>query len=343
MASAFCSRGIGFVPGKVAQIWAVKPPTIDQVIGNTPLVRLQHLDQGLAWPVWVKCEHLNPGGSVKDRIALSILDDARTEGLLQEGDTLVEATAGNTGMGLALVGLARGYRVVCVMPEKMSQDKRDALSMLGAEVVIAPNAPPDSPDNFRQMAARLAHSNGWFLTEQFSHPANPRIHYQQTGPEIWRQSQGQLAAFVAGVGTGGSLSGAGRFLKEQKPSLQVVLADPVGSRLGALAREGVEDCDGPYQVEGIGGSQAPENFDTELVDAVESVSDEESFEVARQLIRKEGLWVGGSSGTAVAAALRWAARAETGGPVVALVTDSWDRYRSKSWLRDSFLQGVHGV
>lgn len=321
----------------------MKPPTIDQIIGNTPLVRLQHLDAGLLWPVWVKCEHLNPGGSVKDRLALAIIDEAEAQGKLRPGDTLVEATAGNTGMGLALVGQARGYRVVCVMPEKMSPDKRDALAMIGAEVVVTANAPLDSPDNFRNVAARLARDKGWFLTDQFANPANPRIHYRTTGPEIWSQSRGELAVFVAGVGTGGSLSGAGRYLKEQKPGLRVVLADPVGSALASLATSGLALGDGPYLVEGIGGSQAPQNLDLGLIDAVETVSDEESFEVTRQLIRREGLWVGGSSGTAVAAALRWANRPETGGPVVALVTDSWDRYRSRAWLRESLLQGVQIV
>lgn len=317
----------------MAQICAVTPPTIDQVIGNTPLVRLRHLDKGLIWPVWLKCDHLNPGGSVKDRLALAIIEDAEASGRLQPGATLIEATAGNTGMGLALVGLARGYQLVCVMPEKMSVDKREALAMLGARVVVTPNAPPDSPDNFRNVAARLAEENGWFLTEQFSHPANPRIHYRTTGPEIWAQTGGELGVFVAGVGTGGSLSGAGRYLKEQKPGVQVVLADPLGSTLAGFAISGEYCGDGPYQVEGIGGSRAPENLDVSIVDAVESVSDEESFEVTRQLIRREGLWVGGSSGTAVAAALRWAARPEAGGPVVALLTDSWDRYRSTAWLR----------
>lgn len=311
----------------------MKLPTIDEVIGNTPLVRLRHLDAGLVWPVWVKCEHLNPGGSVKDRLAAAILNQAEAEGKIKPGDTLIEATAGNTGMGLALVGLGRGYRVVCVLPEKMSQDKRDALAMLGVEVIITPNAPLDSPDNFRQVAARLASQKGWFLTEQFSNPANPLIHYETTGPEIWRQSGGELAAFVAGVGTGGSLSGAGRFLKEQKATVQVILADPLGSTLASFVSSGQYCGDGPYQVEGIGGSKVPENLDFQIIDGVEAVSDQESFEVSRQLIRKEGLWVGGSSGTVVAAALRRAALPETGGPVVALVTDSWDRYFSRSWLR----------
>ena len=318
---------------KLAQIKPVNLPTIDEVIGNTPLVRLRHLDQGLAWPVWVKCEHLNPGGSVKDRLAVAVINDAERNGQIKPGDTLVEATAGNTGMGLALVGLSRGYRVVCVLPEKMSVDKREALKMLGAEVIITPNAPLDAPDNFRSVAARLAEENGWFLTQQFSHPANPRIHYHTTGPEIWRQTEGKLAAFVAGVGTGGTLSGTGRYLKEQNPQVQIVLADPLGSQLGSFATTGKYSGDAPYQVEGIGSSRAPDNLEHQIIDHVETISDEESFEVSRQLIRKEGLWVGGSSGTAVAAALRRAARPETGGPVVALVTDSWDRYFSREWLR----------
>lgn len=307
-------------------------PTIDQIIGNTPLVRLRHLDKGLPWPVWIKCEHLNPGGSIKDRLARAVIEEAEGMGRLSPGSTLVEATAGNTGMGLALVGLSRGYRLVCVLPEKMSEDKRAALRALGAQVVITPNAPPGSPDNFRNVARRLAAENGWFLTEQFEHPANPRIHYQTTGPEIWSQSGGQVRAFVAGVGTGGSLSGAGRFLKEQCPQMQVILADPQGSGLAEYARSGRYGADGPYLVEGIGASVAPENFDAAVVDATETVGDEESFTTARQLIQREGLWVGGSSGTVVAAALRRAARSDTGGPVVALVTDSWDRYRSCPWL-----------
>lgn len=315
-------------------------PTIDQCIGETPLVRLRHLDQGLPWPVWIKCEHLNPGGSVKDRLARAILEQAEAEGKLRPGDTLVEATAGNTGMGLALVGLSRGYRLVCVLPEKMSLDKRQALAALGAEVVVTANAPLDSPDNFRQVAARLATQKGWFLTEQFSHPANPRAHYATTGPEIWRQTRGQLRAFVAGAGTGGTISGAGRFLKEQNPAIQVVLADPVGSTLASYVCTGEYCGEGSYAVEGIGGSQAPPNFDRTVVDHCQSVTDEESYSVARDLIRREGLWVGGSSGTAVAAALRVAARVETGGPVVALVTDSWDRYRSRDWMHNEGVESV---
>lgn len=314
------------------------PPSILDCIGKTPLVRLQHLDKGLPWPVWVKCEFLNPAGSVKDRIALSIVLDAEARGLLSPGATLIEATAGNTGMGLALVAASRGYRLVCVLPEKMSGDKRQALRLLGAEVIVTANLPVEDPGNFRNVAARMAIENGWFLTDQFCNPANIDAHFQETGKEIWEQSGGELAAFVVGVGTGGSLTGIGRYLKGQKSSLQVVLADPSGSGLGQWVEwqrrhgPGTVPQDlvpGAYKIEGIGSDGPPANFDLSLVDHVETVRDEESFAVQRELLAREGLLVGGSSGTAVAAALRLAARPETSGPVVALLPDSWDRYWSK--------------
>jgi cysteine synthase len=282
-------------------------------------------------PVLAKCEHLNPGGSVKDRIALAIVDDAQARGVLQPGATLVEATAGNTGMGLALVAAVRGYSLVCVMPEKMSVDKRRALAALGARVIVTANAPPDSPDNFQNVARRLARDEGWFLTDQFCNPANVRAHEQTTGPEILEQTGGQVGAFVAGAGTGGTLTGVGRFLKPRVPGVRIVLADPVGSGLAGWVRSGVVGPDAAYRVEGIGSSRPPDNLDRTVLDAVESVTDDESFATARRLIKEEGLYVGGSSGTAVAAALRVAASGVKG-PVVALLADSWDRYLSKEWL-----------
>jgi cystathionine beta-synthase len=301
-------------------------------VGNTPMVRLARVAAGLPVPVFGKCEFLNPGGSVKDRIALAVLDDAEHKGLLAPGATLVEATAGNTGVGLALVAAARGYRLVCVLPEKMSADKRTALAAVGAEVVVVPNAPPSSPDNFQNVARRLAGERGWFLTDQFAHPANPRVHEVTTGPEVLAQCGGRVGAFVCGVGTGGTITGAGRFLKAHCPGVRIVLADPVGSRLAHLVDPAHPDHDAAYQVEGIGGSVVPAVCDPGVIDAAERVSDEESFAVARRLIREEGLLVGGSSGTAVAAALRVAARG-CDGPVVALLADSWDRYLSRPWLR----------
>jgi len=298
-------------------------------IGDTPLVPLRRMAAGLRLPVLVKCEQLNPGGSVKDRIAVAIVEDAEARGLLKPGDTLVEATAGNTGVGLALVAAVRGYRLLCVMPEKMSEDKRRSLRALGAELIISENAPPDDPRNFQQVARRLAAERpGHFLTDQFENVVNPRIHEETTGPEIWRQTDGNIGAFVAGVGTGGTITGVARYLLRQDPRIRIVLADPVGSRLAGLINRGALGEDGPYAVEGIGSSAVPGVFDPGLVDEAIPVSDRDSFEAARRLVTEEGLLVGGSAGTAVAAALKLAAWGELAGPVIALLPDAWDRYQS---------------
>jgi cysteine synthase len=308
------------------------PRTTLDCVGNTPLVALDRLGRGLRLPVLAKCEHLNPGGSVKDRIAKAIVDDAEARGLLQPGMTIIEATAGNTGVGLALVAARRGYQLVCVMPEKMSVDKRQSLASLGARVVVTPNAPPSSPDNFRRVAERMAQENGWFATDQFNNPVNVRAHLETTGPEIVEQTGGNIGAFVAGAGTGGTLSGIGRHLRVAVAGVKIVLADPIGSSLAEWVATGVAGAGGTYAVEGIGSSDPPANLHRDVIDEVETVSDEESFETARRLIREEGLLVGGSAGTNVAAALRLAARADIEGPVVTILPDSWDRYRSQPWL-----------
>ena len=296
-------------------------------IGRTPLVRLGRLDRGLTVPVLAKCEHMNPGGSIKDRIALAIVDDAEARGVLRPGATLIEATAGNTGVGLALVAAVRGYRLVCVMPEKMSVDKRVALTALGARVVITANAPPQSPENFRNVAARMAIENDWFLTDQ-----NVRVHEETTAVEILEQTQGRVGAFVVGAGTGGTISGVGRRLKRSLPRARIVLADPVGSGLAHWVETGTIGPDGTYAVEGIGGSEAPVNLHRDVIDGAERVSDEESFAILKRLVHEEGLLVGGSAGTNVAAALRVAARGDVDGPVVTVLPDSWDRYRGTPWM-----------
>ncbi len=307
-------------------------PCILERIGNTPLVRLNRVAAGLLAPVLGKCEFLNPGGSVKDRIALAIVNDAERCGLLKPGMTLVEATAGNTGVGLALIAAARGYRLACVMPAKMSEDKRAALGALGAELFVVPNVPHTSPDYFQTVARRLAKERGWFLTDQFAHPANPRIHEVATGPEILSQCGGRVGAFVCGIGTGGTITGVGRFLRSRCPSVKIVLADPVGSQLAHLVDASLPNDDASYQVEGIGGSVVPRACDLSVIDAAERVTDEESFAMVGRLLREEGLLVGGSSGTAVAAALRVAARG-CDGPVVVILADSWDRYISRPWIQ----------
>jgi cysteine synthase len=299
-------------------------------IGRTPLVPLVNVAKGLRVPVLAKCEHLNPGGSVKDRIAKAIVDDAEARGLLKRGDTLIEATAGNTGMGLALVAAIRGYRLACVMPEKMSIDKRRTLASLGAEVIITANAPPDDPQNFQQVAKRLAAERGWFLTDQFVNPANPRVHEETTGPEILAETK--VGAFVAGAGTGGTITGVGRLLRRVSPRTRIVLADPVGSGLAEWVRTGTLGPTGPHLVEGIGSSKVTPIFDRSVIDDAVTVTDEESYATARRLHREEGLLVGGSAGTAVAAALKVAARDDIDGPVVVILPDSWDRYRSLSWM-----------
>jgi cysteine synthase len=301
-------------------------------IGNTPLVQLHRIAAGLPVPIFAKCEHLNPAGSVKDRIARAIVEDAESRGMLKPGTTLVEATAGNTGLGLATMAAARGYRLACVMPAKMSLDKRAALSALGAEVIVTPNAPLSSPDNFRNVARRLAEERGWFATDQFANPANPLVHEKTTGPEILAQCNGHIGAFVCGIGTGGTITGVGRFLRRHCPTAKIVLADPVGSRLAHSVDPTHPDEDAPYLVEGIGGSAVPAICDLSVVDEAERVSDAESFATTGRLLREEGLLVGGSSGTAVAAALRVGARG-CDGPVVVILADSWDRYFSQPWMR----------
>lgn len=296
-------------------------------IGRTPLVSLDRVAPG----VLAKCEHMNPGGSVKDRIALAIVDDAEARGVLRRGMTLVEATAGNTGVGLALVAAVRGYALVCVMPEKMSIDKRESLKALGAKVVITPNAPPSNPDNFRNVAKRMAREHGWFDTDQFGNPANVRVHEETTAVEILEQTNGNVAAFVAGAGTGGTISGVGRKLKSVLPKVRIVLADPVGSSLADWVETGALGPDGSYAVEGIGGSEVPANLHRDVIDEAERMTDEESFAMVKRLVREEGLLVGGSAGTNVVAAMRVAARVR--GPVVTVLPDAWDRYRAKSWMQ----------
>ena len=304
---------------------------LDQ-IGDTPLVELRALGRELPNRVLAKCEHLNPGGSVKDRLARAIIDDAEARGLLRPGMTLVEATAGNTGVGLALVAAARGYRLVCVMPVKMCVDKRRMLKALGAELIISDNAPPSSPENFQQVARRLAEERGWFLSDQFNNPVNVEVHERTTGAEILRQVEGPIGAFVAGAGTGGTISGVARALKRAWPKARVVLADPVGSSLARWVATGQLGPDGAYAVEGIGSSEPPTNLHRAVIDEAVSIDDRTSFATARRLIREEGLFVGGSSGTNVAAALELAAREDLGGPVVTVLPDGLDRYLSAAWL-----------
>jgi len=316
------------------------PHSILDAIGQTPLIRLNRIGADTPAPIWVKCEHLNPGGSTKDRIAKAIVTAAEQAGQLCPGDTLIEATAGNTGVGLALVAAIRGYQLVCVMPEKMSEDKRRALRALGAELIITENAPPDDPRNFQQVARSLADERGWFLTDQFNHPANPTVHQTTTGPEILEQVGGTLGAFVAGAGTGGTITGVARYLRQACPEARIVLADPVGSGLADQVNQGQMGPDGAYTLEGIGSSVIPGVMDVGLIHEAISVSDREAYDMADRLVRQEGLLVGGSAGAAVAAAVQVASRGDNG-PVVAMLPDSWDRYQTSHF--NPAWRAEHGV
>jgi cystathionine beta-synthase len=305
--------------------------TILQSIGRTPLVRLRRLTEGLKAKVYVKMESLNPGGSVKDRVGQAMIAEAERRGWLRPGGTIIEATAGNTGVGLAMAAAVKGYRCIFVMPDKMSAEKIQLLRAYGAEVVITPtNVAPDSPESYNGVADRLAREiPGAWRPNQFTNLANPDVHYRTTGFEIWEQTDGRVTAFVAGVGTGGTISGVARYLKEQNPDIRIVGADPEGSVLSG-------DKPRPWKVEGIGEDFVPKTFNSQLVDEWLRVSDAESFFTARGLARREGILVGGSSGTAVAAALRYAQRLTEEHLVVALCADTGRNYLSKlfddAWL-----------
>ena len=315
---------------------------IVEAIGNTPMIELKRVTKGLPNRVFVKCEYMNPGGSIKDRTARALILDAEARGVLvphcDPPMTIIEGTAGNTGVGLALMAASRGYRCICVIPERVAVDKRVALRQLGAEVFIAKAAGIKSPDNFRNVAARLAAENGWFLANQFHNPANLNAHYGTaeipgTGPEIFKQMNGALGAFVTAAGTGGTISGAGRFLKENVPGIQIVLADPIGSGLGEWVNTGVLGPDGPFTVEGIGSASVPSNLHRPAIDYAEKIADAEAYALVERLVKEEGLPVGGSTGVNVVAALRVAARTDLTGPVVTIACDQWDRYRSTPWMK----------
>ncbi|MEV0725095.1 cystathionine beta-synthase [Micromonospora purpureochromogenes] len=295
------------------------------LIGNTPLVRLRNVTEGIRATVLAKVEYLNPGGSVKDRIALRMVEDAEAAGILKPGGTIVEPTSGNTGVGLALVAQLKGYKCVFVCPDKVSQDKQDVLRAYGAEVVVCPTAvAPEDPRSYYNVSDRLAREiPGAWKPNQYSNPANPRSHYETTGPELWKQTEGGLTHFVAGVGTGGTISGIGRYLKEASEGrVKVIGADPEGSVYsGGTGR--------PYLVEGVGEDFWPETYDRGVADEIIEVSDKASFEMTRRLAREEGMLVGGSCGMAVVAALEVARKAGPDDVIVVLLPDSGRGYLSK--------------
>ena len=315
-----------------------------ETIGWTPLIRLNAVTRGIRTPVYAKAEYFNPGGSVKDRIAMPIIEKAEREGKLKPGGTIVEGTSGNTGTALAIAAALRGYKCVFTMPDKMSQEKVRLLKAFGAEVIITPTAvPPDHPDSYVMMAKRIAKETpNSILADQFYNDANPQAHYDLTGPELWDQTEGRITHFVAAAGTGGTITGVGRYLKQKNPEIRVIAGDPLGSILASYWRtDGKEIREGvPYKVEGIGQDKIPGTLDMSVIDDFETVTDKDSFAMARRLTREEGLFVGGSSGLITHVALRVAREVDDPNAfIVTVLCDTGERYLSKlyndEWMREN--------
>ena len=313
-------------------------------IGWTPLIRLRRVTDGARTPVYGKAEFFNPGGSVKDRIGLAIIEAAEREGRLKPGGVIVEGTSGNTGVGLAMAAALKGYRCIFTMPDKMSQEKVRLLKAFGAEVIITPTAvPPDHPDNYVQVAKRIvAETPGAILADQFYNPVNPEAHYRTTGPELWEQTGGRITHLVGSAGTGGTISGAGKYLKERNPNIRVIAGDPEGSMLAPYFRTGQKAETHPYKVEGIGNDKLPSTLWLDVIDEYHTLTDREAFHMARRLTREEGLFVGGSSGLIVTLAVRVARQVDDPDAlIVAILPDTGERYLSKiyndEWMRENRL------
>ena len=312
-----------------------------KAVGNTPIVRLNKLAAHVApAEIYCKLEYLNPGGSTKDRPAIGIVMDAEREGRIKPGGTIVEATSGNTGMGLAMVAAVRGYKTIFVMPDKMSEEKIAALRAFGSKVVVCPtNVEPDDPRSYYSVARRLAaETPNAMLANQYHNPSNPAAHYASTGPEIWEQTGGEIDVLVTSMGTGGTISGIGKYLKERKPSLRVVGVDPIGSVYYDYWRTGKMPTASTYRVEGFGEDFIPSTIDLSIVDEVIRVSDKECFQWTRRVVREEGLYTGGSAGGTVCAAVKYAERTRKRENILCMLPDSAVRYLSKifndTWMRE---------
>ncbi len=318
----------------------MKCKSILDAVGRTPLIRLNRIAEGLAPEMYVKADYLNPGGSVKDRIGITMIDEAERKGLLKPGGTIIEATSGNTGMGLALVAAVRGYKVVFTINDKQSKEKIDLLKAVGAEVIVCPTAvEPDDPRHYHQVAQKLAReiANSYY-PDQYSNPDNPRAHYLTTGPEIWEDTEGKITHFVCGLGTGGTVTGVAKFLKEKNPAIQIIGIDPVGSIYYDWFKNKKKIKGTTYVVQGIGGDCLHQTLEFDLLDDVVQCGDEECFVWTRRLARMEGIFTGGSCGGAVAAACRLAEKLKASDVVVVFLPDTGMRYLSNvfndEWMRD---------
>ena len=310
---------------------------IEKHVGNTPLIRLRRLSELTGCEILGKAEFMNPGGSVKDRAALAIITDAEERGLLKPGDTIVEGTAGNTGIGLAVIGHAKGYRTAIVINETQSPEKITLLRTLGAEVITVKEKPYSDPGNYNRVAQRLAEEKGWFWANQFDNTANRLAHYRTTGPEIWEQTGGTVSAFVSAVGTGGTLAGAALFLKEKNGKVAIVCADPFGAAMWSWFTHGNTDTkDGDSEAEGIGQMRVTKNLEGVPVDRAYRIPDQEAVTIVYQLLRQEGIFLGLSSGINIAGAVRLAREHGPGQTIVTLLCDSGHKYQSKlfnpEWL-----------
>jgi cysteine synthase A len=308
---------------------------IDGYVGNTPLIRLRRLSELTGCEILGKAEFMNPAGSVKDRAAYGIITGAEAAGLLTPGATIVEGTAGNTGIGLAVIGRARGYRTVIVIPNNQSPEKMHLLRTLGAEVKAVPEKPYKDPENYNHIARRLAEERGWFWANQFDNTANRDAHYRSTGPEIWRQTEGKVSAFVAAVGTGGTLAGVSGYLKEQDPTIEIVCADPYGAAMWSWFTNGnLETNDGDSIAEGVGQGRVTKNVEGVKVDRAYRIPDQTGLTLVYQLLREEGLFLGLSSGINVAGAVRFAKEVGPGHTIVTVLCDSGHKYQSTLFNRD---------